>query len=454
MTELTFASKRIYTGSERPFEGYVRMSGPVIVEVVRGKLPKSDHKAGGRNLTADATAIPQSAAGLEKAVGPAGVVDLGNARLIPGLIDLHVHGSAGVDVGASDVDGLAKLADYFAQDGVTSFQPTMSTLPVADLERAIECVRDFTLGQTVGGRHSVLGQKGDAGHPVLERAGGTDGSIVAQGCGARSLGLHMEGPFLNPLRKGSMPGELMKAPDIPLMERWLELGKGTIRHVTVAPEIPGASDLIRFLAGREVTVSAGHTDATYDEMMCGFELGITVVNHTFNAMREFHHREPGALGAALTHPAAYCELIADRIHVHPAAMRLLVLSKGQDRVCLVTDAIAAAGLPPGEYPSLGRTVIVDESGTCRLPDGTLAGSTAKLRLCLKNMVETVGFEFGLALRMATINPAKAARVFDRKGSIAVGKDADLVVLDDDYEVLWSVVEGTVCRADERFSKQA
>jgi N-acetylglucosamine-6-phosphate deacetylase len=245
-----------------------------------------------------------------------------------------------------------------------------------------------------------------------------------------------------------MPKGLLMKPDSELMARWCDLGGGTVNHVTVAPELPGALPLIEFLVSHGVTASAGHTSATYDQMLAGFRAGVTVGNHTYNAMRELRHREPGALGALLTQPGIYCEVIADCVHVHPAAMRLLIQAKGPDYVCLVTDAVAAAGMPPGEYSFLGRKVTVDESGACRLPDGTLAGSTARLRECLRNVVEVVGVPFDVALGMATVNPAKAARVFHRKGSLAPGKDADLVVLGDRYEVLWSVVEGEIQKSGE------
>lgn len=376
---ITFASTRVFPGKGGPFKGHVKVTGKKIVSV--------------------GTGLPED---------PGRVIDVGDLKVIPGLIDLHIHGSAGKNAMASSEEDLAVMARFLAENGVTAFQPTSSAAPIPALETGILVAREFTRG------------------PVR---------------GARSIGLHMEGPFLNPERKGAMTKELFLKPDVELLKRWLSMSEGTINHVTLAPELPGALEVVRHLAFSGVTVAAGHTDATYEEMLAGFEAGITVANHTYNAMRGIHQREPGALGAALTYPGVFCELIADGIHVHPGAMRLLIQSKGPDYICLITDAILATGLPTGQYTFMDRTVTVDESGKCHLPDGTLSGSTALLRNCLRNVVDWLGIPFEVALGMATVNPAKAARVWDRKGSLTPGKDADVVVMDDSYNVLWSMVEG-------------
>lgn len=387
--DLTFVSQRVYAGQGRPFAGYVSVSGGKIQSV--GSDRPGSETVSGR------------------------VVDVGRNRLIPGLIDLHTHGCMGMTVASADAEALVGMARFLARSGTTAFQPSTGAAPVSDLCTAIELVREMTQG------------------PVQ---------------GARSIGLHMEGPFLNPERNGAMPKALLLKPDLDLMRQWVELGQGSINHVTLAPELPGALDLVRFLVEAEITVSAGHTLATYEEMLAGFRAGITVGNHTYNAMRELHHREPGALGAVLTQPGIYAELIADCIHVHPGAMRLLLQAKGPDWVYLITDATAGAGMPPGEYDFAGRKMTIEPSGKSHLPDGTLAGSTTQLRLCLRNMVEVLGVPFETALGLATVNPAKAARAFDRKGSLTPGKDADLVVLDDEYEVGWSLVEGEVQKAGD------
>lgn len=387
--ELTIISSRIFPGDADPFPGYIRVFGSKIVGVGRGSPPSRR-----------------------------GAIDVGDNAVIPGLIDLHIHGSGGFDAASGNVAGLEGMARFLASHGVTSFQPTVGAAPVANMERAISAVKEFTKSRSAGAF-------------------------------ARSLGLHLEGPFLNPEMPGAIPAESLLRPDVSLAAKWLEMGEGTIRRVTVSPELRGAPDLVRRFASSGVKCSMGHTRASYEEAVSGFAAGITSVTHTFNAMKGFHHRDPGALGAALTAKGVYCELIADGIHVHPVAMKLLVAAQGRDAVCLVSDALPPAGLPPGRYEFLGRPVSLDEQGRVTLSDGTLAGSSASLRHCLENVVKLAGVPFADALRMATVNPAKSAGVFEAMGSLAAGKDADIVVLAPDYEVLWCLVEGKVAKSPER-----
>lgn len=418
MRSLTIASERVYTGEGGPFQGHVRVAGGRIAAVGEGR-PEGSRGYVGRPGDQDA------------------VLDVGRARVIPGLIDLHIHGAGGYSVSSDSVSSdsadsgnrasdsaeeLENLALYLACNGITAFQPTAGAARVPSLERTIALVRDLSRGSTRGATRE-----------------GTRRSAR----GARSLGLHLEGPFLNPARKGAMPEEYLLAPDIDLVRRWLDIGEGAVKHMTVAPELPGSQELISYLATQGVTVSLGHTEATFDQMNQGFAAGATVATHTFNAMTGLHHREPGAAGAALLRDDAYCEVIADGIHVHDAVVRLLLRVKGPDRVCLVSDACPPAGLGPGRYQFLGREVTIDGAGRCVLSDGTLAGSVLLLKDGLRRLVEDVGVPFEVALRMATVNPAKVSRAWERKGSLAQGKDADVVVLDDSYEVLFSMVEGEV-----------
>lgn len=384
VSEMTIVSARIYPGDEEPFSGFVRVRGDKIAEM-------------GQDLPA----------------GLPNVIDVGDNPVVPGFIDLHIHGSFGFDVASGDVEALLAMASFLAANGVTAFQPTMGAGPVTEIEKAIVAAKRFTLEQRRPGR----------------------------GAAARSLGLHLEGPFLSRGRPGAMPPRFLMDPDLPLMEKWMAMGEGTINHVTLAPELPGAPDLARYLSQRKVTVAMGHTTATYEEAIAGFRAGITVSNHTFNAMREFHHREPGALGAALTSKGIYCEIIADGIHVHPVAVALLAAAQDREFICLISDDLPMAGCAPGEYRFLGQTAILDGRGRVTLRDGTLAGSATLFRHGLRNMVEVAGIPFKDAVRMATVNPAKAARVFSRKGSLAPGKDADIVVLSPGYDVLWCMAEG-------------
>ncbi len=378
---ITFVSRRIYPAGAQPFAGYLRIRGSIIDLIGEG-LPDYDEGE---------------------------MIDVGMDKIVPGFVDLHVHGCLGYDTVFSGEDPIPHMARYLAENGTTAFQPTACAAPLKLLDRAVERTK----------------------HAFYSKANG-----------ARVLGLHMEGPFLNARRKGAMRAEHLIPPSIGLVEKWVSQSQGTIGQVTIAPELPNALEVIRYLAKQGVTVSAGHTEATYEEMQDAFRAGVSFGTHTFNAMRGLHQREPGALGALLANDNVACELISDGRHVHPGAIRLLMAAKGKRQVCLVSDA-TFAGLSEGEYEFAGRKVLVDAEGTAKLPDGTLAGSTSTLNTCLGIMVEKAKIPFEDALLAATANPARIMGIDQRKGTLSVGKDADLVVLDDDYRVLWSVAEGTI-----------
>lgn len=384
--ELTFVSTRIY-GKDRPFSGYVTVSEGQIVSMGSG--------------------------------GPADtgtrIIDVGDNRVIPGLIDIHSHGFAGLDMGSGTAEEVKKIAKALAEAGTTAFNSTCATAPKELFDRFLEITKDLV------------------DEPVY---------------GARVIGAHLEGPFLNAARKGAMVEEFIIPPDLKLTEEWMDRAEGTINQMTIAPEMPGALDVIRYLASMGVTVSAGHTDATYEQMLEAFRAGVNLACHTFNAMRPLNHREPGVPGAVLTDKGVTCELIGDCMHVHPAVMRMIIELKGPDRVAVITDASRFAGLAPGVYDDEGRQVTIEPSGLARLPDGTISGSSATMVKCLRNLVEVVGVSFEDALRMTALTPARVAGVQDFKGSLSVGKDADIVVLDDDYNVVWSLVEGEVQKSPE------
>ena len=380
---ITFVSKRIYAG-DRPFAGYIKVSDGQI-ESMGTSLPDDPNTK---------------------------VVDVGDSRVIPGLIDLHLHGFAGNSFVSPKEGAITNAAKALAEAGTTAFQPTSATSPIEELDRFLQRVEGLC-----------------------------DGPVY----GARVIGSHMEGPFLNAKRKGAMIEELIFTPDLEQMKKWMELGQGTINQVTIAPEMPNALEVIRYLADMGVTVSAGHTDATFEQTEEAIRAGVNLACHTFNAMRPLNHRDPGVLGAVLTNRNVTCELISDCMHIHQAIMRMIIDAKGYEKVCMITDASAVAGLLPGKYEAEGRAVTIDASGLTRLPDGTIAGSTATMVKCLKNVVERVGVPIEAALQMAALNPARIAGVEHFKGSLAVGKDADVVVIDDAYNVLWSLVEGEVIK---------
>ncbi|HEY3366666.1 MAG TPA: N-acetylglucosamine-6-phosphate deacetylase [Symbiobacteriaceae bacterium] len=356
----------------------------------------------------------------------ADLVDLRPARLVPGFIDLHIHGGGGWEAAAPTPGDAAAFGRFLAAQGTTAYYASLSAVPVAMLEGQIA---------------------------TLARAAAAQAAGLPEGA-ARLLGIHLEGPFLNPAKKGAMPAEWFRTPDVPLIERWLDLGEGHIRQVTVAPELHGAPYLIRALAGLGITVTGGHTDATAEQTHAGIDAGVTVATHIYNAMRGLEHRSPGPLGAYLTDPRVTCELICDCIHVHPLAMKLALAAKGLDRVTVISDAGPFSGLPAGEYAAMGRQQIrVDETGHCRLPDGTIAGSSFHQVVGVRNLVERLGLSLEDAVRLAATNPARVAGVGDRKGRLSPGFDADVVALDDQFRVQLTLVEGKVAyRAGEAGSR--
>jgi N-acetylglucosamine-6-phosphate deacetylase len=342
------------------------------------------------------------------------VVDAGRRWLLPGLVDVHVHGALGHETMDGDVAGLQEMARFYAAHGVTSFLATTWTGSTDDTIAAL--------------------------HGVARAMAEPDAR------GAQLLGAHLEGPYLNPDRCGAQDVSVIRRGTLDESMRFLDTG--VVRMMTIAPEMPGHLEVVRGLVEHGVVMSAGHTDATYDQMRDAVAAGVTHVTHTFNAMRPLHHREPGAVGAAMALPELSVELIADDIHVHPAAMRALYATRGAEGIVLVTDAISAAGMPSGEYPIGDRTVIVAD-GAVRLPDGALAGSMLTLDVGLRNLQRATGRSLAELWPTSSRNAARIAGVGDHKGTIEVGRDADLVVVDDQVRVELTIVGGRLAhRADE------
>jgi N-acetylglucosamine-6-phosphate deacetylase len=332
------------------------------------------------------------------------VVELPGSYLVPGFVELQINGSFGVDV-ATEPDRLPDLSRKLPLTGTTSYLPTLVSLPLtaypsllARLDRAME---------------------GDGGGPSAE-----------------PLGLHLEGPFLNREKKGAHLPDNMALPDAGALAAML--AAAPVRMVTLAPELPGAYDLVRLAAGRGVLVSLGHSAAGRDEALAALDAGARGVTHLFNAMGPLHHREPGLPGVALSDPRVACGLIADGRHVHPDVVRLAFAALGPDRLYLTTDAISAAGMGSGEYALAGRGVSL-EDGVPRLGDGTLAGSVLEMDEAVRNVVEYTGCTLPEAVAMASTTPARLVGAGDRKGRLAPGYDADLVALTRDalrVEAAW------------------
>ncbi len=314
----------------------------------------------------------------------------------PGFVDLQLNGAFGVDVATGGAEALRILRRRLPETGVTAFVATL-------------------LSST---------------DEVIVRVAADVETVATEEGGARLLGLHLEGPLLSPRRAGVHPRAVIEA---------ARAVASPARIVTLAPERPGALDVIRELGARGVVVSLGHTDATHEELVAGADAGATMVTHLFNAMSPFSHRAPGAVGAALVDDRLTVGLIADGVHVHPAALRLAVRAKGVERVALVTDAIAAAGMPAGEHTLAGLRVLADDV-TARLPDGTLAGSVLTMDAAVRNMVTLAGVSPADALRMASEIPA---RLLGRDARLTRGSAADLVLLDASLHVVATLVAGAV-----------
>lgn len=359
--------------------------------------------------------------------------------VLPGFIDLHMHGGAGHDVTAVAAGqlGAAQLAEilrFHGSHGTTACLLSVGALPPAQMPAAVERLVEAVarLADTVADTVADTGAGSGAGHTT--------------GIGALSevLGLHLEGPYLNPQYRGALPAAALRPPDLDEMRRLLAAGRGLVKMVTLAPELLGAADLTRLLRDAGVVVAAGHSDATYAQTLEAHRLGLTHVTHTFSAMRLFHHREPGLVGAALTinGPAGLtAEIIADGIHSHPAAIDLLFRAKGVEGVCLITDSMAAAGCADGTYTLLGQEVVVKD-GRARLPvDGRLAGSTLTMDAAVRKAAKFTGLGLdgaataaaavptAMAAVAAAATPARVLGVSNRKGSIAAGMDADLALAD-------------------------
>ena len=333
--------------------------------------------------------------------------DLAGRLLAPGLMDIHAHGAVGCDAMDADPAALRQIACYYARHGVTSFLATTMTAPQDRIMAALSAIR-----QTM--------------------ATGTGG--------AELLGAHVEGPYLNRDKRGAQIGDQIRLAQQAEYSQILDAG--VARLITVAPEYPENLELIREAVARGVAVTAGHTSATYEQMRLAALNGLSQVTHLFNGMEPLHYRNPGAVGAALALDAIRCQLIADNIHLHPAVLKLAVRAKGCEGIILITDAMSGAGMPDGDYELGGQRVVV-RNGECRLESGALAGSTLTLDRAVRNIMRACALSVEQALPMATRVPAAALGLVERKGAIAAGKDADLIVIDREVNVHLTMVGGEI-----------
>ncbi|QIB27599.1 N-acetylglucosamine-6-phosphate deacetylase [Caloranaerobacter azorensis] len=344
------------------------------------------------------------------------IIDANGNYLSPGFIDIHNHGNFGYDTMNATFESLESMSYFHLKNGVTGFLPTTMTASLKEIKMAIKNVADYI--ELQNNKNKFKEQK------------------------SQVLGLYLEGPYFSQEKKGAHAPRFLKSPEINELKEFLDVSNQTVKIVALAPELPGALEAITYLKSNGIIVSAGHTNATFLEMKTGIDKGITLATHLYNGMRCFSHREPAVVGAVLTDERVFCEVICDGIHLHAAAIELAVKVKGKDKIVLISDAMMATGLEDGEYEIGGQKVYV-KRGVARLSDGSLAGSTLTLNKAVYNMVNTVNIPLQDAVRMASLNPAKVIGISDKKGSIEIGKDADLIIFDENIRILTTIVMGNI-----------
>jgi N-acetylglucosamine-6-phosphate deacetylase len=340
------------------------------------------------------------------------IIDVGGNFIAPGFIDTHIHGFGGYGTddapSVGGTEAILEMSRHLVEHGVTAFNPTIYPLEPEEMLRAVSAVT-WAMGQEKG---------------------------------ARIMGLHLEGPFLSPDKPGIMKAETIMPVDIPFMEKLWEASKGRIVNMTVAPELKGMRELALFCLKKGIVLQAGHTDAQYENMVEGMQIGILHATHLFNAMSRMDHRNPNAVGAVLIHPEMSCEIIADGFHVHPDLFKLLLRDKPVEKIVLVTDALKPAGQSTGPFLANGEEVVLSEGVFRRKEDGVIAGSALTMIRGVQNLVQ-FGFSLEEALKTASFNPAQVMR-YRNKGAIIPGYDADLVVFDRDYHISVVLCEGLRC----------
>ena len=333
------------------------------------------------------------------------ITDAHGKYVSPGFIDIHIHGSGGKDTMDGEISDLEIISETIAKSGVTGFLPTTMTMSKEKIYKGLDAVR---LAMNINSR------------------------------GAKILGAHMEGPFISRKYKGAQNADYLDKPNFQLIDNYLEV----IKIITLAPEEDFQFKFIKSIKEKtNIVLSMGHTNSDYETAMDAIRAGISNATHIFNAMPPFHHRFPGAVGAVL-HSNISFELIADTIHIHPAVFQILLNAKGKDKMILITDSMRAGFMDDGNWELGGQEVFV-ENNSARLSDGTLAGSILTLNKAVSNMMKYTELEIHEAVALASLNPAKLIHIDDTKGSIKIGKDADLVIFDEEFNVELTIAEGKV-----------
>lgn len=337
-------------------------------------------------------------------------------KAVPGYIDVHIHGVNGADVMDATHEALDLMVATLPREGTTSFLATTMTQDATEIEKALDNVGTYMDRQQEPGKAEILG-------------------------------IHLEGPFVNAKRAGAQPLKHIVDPNLEVFKKWQTLSKETIKLVTMAPEQSGGLEMVRYLKNNGFIASIGHSDATYDEVIEAIEAGVNHVTHLFNQMRGLHHREPGVVGAAFLRDELKAEIITDGIHVRPEMVKLAYNQKGSKGIILITDSMRAKCLKNGHYDLGGQDVTVQDEKAF-LSDGTLAGSILKFGNAVKNMLAFTGCSLEDVIEMASVNPAKQLNIFNQKGSVAKGKDADIVILDENLDVYMTFCRGTLAYKKE------
>ena len=343
----------------------------------------------------------------------AALVDFGDATLAPGFLDVHMHGGAGLDLMRALPSELPRLGKFLTTHGVTGYFATTVAAPLDDTCAALARLADAI-------EAAATGSNGD-------------------GVQARPLGIHLEGPFLSHKRRGVHPPENLVTPTVEIFDRLCQAARGHVRMLTIAPEIPGAMEVIAEAAKRKVCVSIGHSDAELPVARDAVSAGARHATHTFNAMRPLDHREPGIIGEVLSDDRLTADIIVDGIHVAPEVVKLFLLAKGHERAVLITDAISATGMPDGRY-QLGPIEVDVKDGKCT-SGGSLAGSVLTMERAVRNVTKFSNWSLREAVQAATLNPARAVGLSKRHGVLAQGADADFTVLSPAGDVLKTIVRG-------------
>ena len=336
------------------------------------------------------------------------VYNAAGKKVVPGFIDVHTHGAVGVDVNAATAEDYEKICRFAAGNGTTSWLCSVLT----DTKEQTEwCIDEYK-------KHQKMEHKG-----------------------ANLLGIHLEGPFLSSEYKVAMQEHLLQKANMPILKDYNDRAEGNIRYITISPEVEGLIDDIPAMKELGITVAIGHSGADYDTSWKAINNGAECCTHTFNAMKLLHQHFPAIMGAALESDI-YCEAICDGRHLHPGTVRLLLKVKGLDKVVAITDSIMAAGLPDGRY-KLGVNDVIVEDGDAKLENGVRAGSTLTQNVALKNLLAFTGKRLEEILPLLSENPARLIKVYDKKGSIADGKDADIVLLDAENDIADVFVGGNL-----------